>query len=67
MAQEMKVTELKRRALEVLAPRALSPDLFVVKLRGFEVLDEAETIAQSGAINGSIFLLTNRRRRAVRT
>jgi hypothetical protein len=34
--------------------------------RGWEVLDEGQSIADVGALDGSIFLLTNRRRRPVR-
>jgi hypothetical protein len=37
-----------------------------MKLRGLEVLDEGRTLAESGAIDGSIFLLSHRRRRPVR-
>ena len=57
---------LKRRALEALYPDYEYPEDFVVKLRGFEVLDEGATLAQVGARDGSIFLLTHRRRRPVR-
>ena len=39
---------------------------YVIKLRGFEVLDENVSLADAGARNGSIFLLTHRRRRPVR-
>ena len=39
---------------------------FVVKLRGWEILDEAASLADAGVIDGSILLLTYRRRRAVR-
>jgi hypothetical protein len=60
------VREVKARALEALAPGTTSPDAFVMKLRGFEVLDESESIERVGAIDGSIFLLTHRRRRPVR-
>lgn len=60
------VVNLKVRALEALSP--VSPDhhAFVLKLRGWEVLDENATLSDAGAKDGSIFLLTNRRRRAVR-
>lgn len=65
-----RVLGLKLRALATLypaggAPEAL-PDAFVMKLRGFEVLDENESLASLGAVDGSIFLLTHRRRRPVR-
>ena len=39
---------------------------FVLKLRGWEMLDENASLADAGAIDGSILLLTYRRRRAVR-
>ena len=39
---------------------------FVVKLRGWEILDEAASLADAGVIDGSILLLTFRRRRPVR-
>ena len=42
------------------------PDEFVLKLRGFEVLNEDVSLAEAGAIEGSIFLVTYRRRRPVR-
>jgi hypothetical protein len=58
------------RDVKVAALRDVSPgdDVaeYVIKLRGFEVLDESVTLAGAGARNGSIFLLTHRRRRPVR-
>ncbi len=60
------VRELKVRALEALYPVDEPAEAFVLKLRGWEVLDENATIADVGARDGSIFLLTYRRRRAVR-
>ncbi len=42
------------------------PEEFVLKLRGWEVLDESASLTDAGAIDGSIFLLTYRRRRPVR-
>jgi hypothetical protein len=59
------VAQVKQAAL-----RAVSPDddasEYVIKLRGFEVLDENVSLADAGACDGSIFLLTHRRRRPVR-
>jgi hypothetical protein len=60
------VASLKGRALEMLAPGAQSPDEFVLKLRGWEVLDESATLADIGVQDGSILLLTSRRKRPVR-
>ena len=54
--------------LEALYPEAtgeLHAD-FVVKLRGWEILDEGASLADAGVIDGSILLLTFRRRRPVR-
>jgi len=56
--------------VKLAALRAVSPDddasEYVIKLRGFEMFDEHVSIADAGARDGSIFLLTNRRRRPVR-
>lgn len=60
------VVTLKVRALEALYPQAEYHEDFVLKLRGWEVLDETATLADTGAIDGSIFLLTHRRKRPVR-
>jgi hypothetical protein len=60
------VASLKGRALELLAPGAQSLDEFVLKLRGWEVLDESATLADVGVQDGSILLLTSRRKRPVR-
>lgn len=60
------VVTVKRAALEALGAADEQPEEFVMKLRGWEVLDEGESLADSGAVNGSIFLLAHRRRRPVR-
>jgi hypothetical protein len=60
------VADLKRRALEELYPDALPTEEVYLKLRGHEVLDERATLREAGAIDGSIFLMTFRRRRPVR-
>ena len=58
---------VKRRALEALMPGAeLRDEDYVLKLNGWEVLDESASLAATGAVDGSIFLLTYRWRRAVR-
>jgi hypothetical protein len=57
---------LKRRALAALAPGSQFPEDFVLKLRGWEVLDENAPLAELGVQDGSILLLTNRRKRPVR-
>ena len=60
------VISVKRAALEALAPQADMAEEFVLKLRGWEILDERATLTDAGAIDGSIFLVAYRRRRAVR-
>lgn len=60
------VSVLKASALAALSVPDAAPDDFVLKLRGWEVLDENVSLTAAGAVNGSIFLLTHRRRRAVR-
>jgi hypothetical protein len=60
------VVTVKQRALAKLYPQAQSHESFILKLRGWEVLDEHATLRDAGATNGSIFLLTHRRRRAVK-
>ena len=58
---------VKRGALEALFPGSeLHAEDYVLKLNGWEVLDESASLAATGAVDGSIFLVTNRRRRAVR-
>ena len=56
---------MKVAALEELMPGADQRD-YVLKLRGSEVLDESRSLTDVGAIDGSIFLLTSRRRRPVK-
>ena len=60
------VINVKTRALEALFPDAQLHTDFVVKLHGWEILDETASLADAGVIDGSILLLTFRRRRAVR-
>ena len=58
---------VKRSALEALMPGAeLHDEEYALKLNGWEVLDESASLAATGAVDGSIFLVTGRRRRAVR-
>lgn len=61
-----RVSELKRAALTALFGAKADPQDFVLKLRGFEVLNEEVSLAEAGAIEGSIFLVAYRRRRPVR-
>lgn len=66
VAPDEPVVVVKQRALEALFPEAAMHQDFVVKLRGWEVLDESESLVNAGVLDGSILLLTHRRRRAVR-
>jgi hypothetical protein len=59
------VVTVKVASLEALFPEAQLHTDFVVKLRGWEILDEAASLADAGVLDGSILLLTYRRRRAV--
>ena len=59
------VKSLKELALKELYPDARNGEHYVVKLHGWEILDEAAPISSTAARNGSIFLITDRRRRPV--
>jgi len=59
------VKSLKQLALKELYPDAQKDDQYVVKLHGWEILDENVSISSTGAKNGSIFLISDRRRRPV--
>jgi hypothetical protein len=60
------VREVKMQSLAALYPDYDNADAFVMKLHGAEVRDEDASIAEVGAEDGSIFLLTFRRRRPVK-
>jgi hypothetical protein len=62
---EASVRSLKELAMRELAPDVARIDEYVVKLNGFEILDEGAPISSTAARNGSIFLITDRRRRPV--
>ena len=59
------VIDVKKAALEALFPGA-APEEMVVKLRGWEILDEMASLAHSGIVDGSILVMMFRRRRPVR-
>jgi hypothetical protein len=59
------VKSLKQLALRQLYPDSHHEDDYVVKLHGFEILDEDAPISSTPARNGSTFLITDRRRRPV--
>ena len=58
------VKSLKHLALQTLYPHVDEND-YVVKLNGWEILDENAPISSTDARNGSIFLISDRRRRPV--
>ncbi len=60
------VSALKRAALEAFNQPTHYAEDYVLKLRGFEVLDETAPVTVAGAREGSTFLLAHRRRRPVR-
>lgn len=60
------VLTVKVRALEALFPEAEMHGDFVLKFRGWDVLDEASSLGDLGIGDGAILLLTHRRRRPVR-
>ncbi|HUX32764.1 MAG TPA: hypothetical protein VMV51_02730 [Gemmatimonadaceae bacterium] len=60
------VETVKKRALEALFPQAQYHEDFVIKLNGWEILNERESLADAGVQNGAILLLMHRRRRTLR-
>lgn len=60
------VRAVKIHALERLQPDARAHDAYVVKFRGWEILDESVALRDIGARDGAILLVTHRRRRQVR-
>jgi hypothetical protein len=59
------VKSLKQLALKELYPDLKHEGEYVIKLHGFEILDEDAAISSTAARNGSIFLIADRRRRPV--
>ena len=60
------VVDVKTAALRALEPQSTHHAEFIVKLNGYEVLDEGVSLADAGVKNGSTLLLSYRRRRPVR-
>ena len=60
------ILDVKRRALTELVPDEADSEAYVVKVRGFEVLDETQTLEAAGVRDGSTLLITSRRRRPVK-
>lgn len=65
-APDTSVLALKQAALDAFIPIHQPTVDFVMKLRGFEVLDESQPLDVAGARDGSTFLLAYRHRRPVR-
>ena len=57
---------VKQAALDALYPTAKRAEDFVLKYKGWEILNERASLADAGVVDGGILLLTYRRRRAVR-
>jgi hypothetical protein len=56
------LAELKRAALDATKVRK-DPDEYVLKFRGYELLDESRTLADAGLVpNGAVIVLPRRRR-----
>jgi len=60
------VAEVKNAALEAFFPARSNSGDFVTKLRGFEILNESDSLEASGVRDGSTILLARRRRRPVK-
>jgi hypothetical protein len=60
------VISVKRAALDALYPEGIDPEEYVVRLHGFEILDESVSLVAAGVSDGSILLLVKRRRQPVR-
>ena len=60
------VSGVKAQALVVLAPDVPHPADVVTKLGGFEIRDEAKSLADAGVKDGSTLLLHMRRRQPLR-
>jgi len=60
------IRELKELAKDALMQEAHDVGELVMKLNGYEMLDEYASLADTGARDGSTFLLTYRRKRPVR-
>ena len=66
VAPSQPVLEVKLRAIEALCPDVEFHEVLVLKLRGWEILNESVSLAEAGVVDGSILLQTYRRRRPVR-
>ncbi|HTS89164.1 MAG TPA: hypothetical protein VMG41_11805 [Gemmatimonadales bacterium] len=62
---EAPLSEAKSRALALTHVRG-RPDQFLVKFRGAELSDEAQSLAQAGVVPNAALIVLRRRRRPVR-
>jgi hypothetical protein len=62
---ETPLAEVKQRVIDRIFPDQ-APGDFVLKLHGWEMLDEREALSAAGVVNGATLLLALRRRRPVR-
>ncbi len=60
------ILAVKERVLTALMPDEQFPEDYLVKIAGWEVLDENASLASAGVVPGSILLIGGRRRRPVR-
>ena len=60
------VADVQQRVVAELFPAGDLPADFVMKVKGWEVLDSRATLADTDVVDGSILLLAYRRRRPVR-
>ena len=65
-AASTSIREVKTAALDHFFPLGYDSNEIVVKLRGFEILDESRGLESAGVKDGSTLLLAKRRRRPVR-
>jgi len=63
---EARVSELKESVLAELYPKHEYAADYVLKFRGWEILDEQVPLSAAGITDGSILLVAYRRRRPVR-
>ena len=59
------VADLKRAALEATKVNR-DPDEYVIKFRGFELLDESRSLVDAGLVPNGALIVLPRRRRPVR-
>jgi hypothetical protein len=60
------VETVKICALEILDPSAGSHNEYVITNRGIKILDEGQSLASAGVVNGATLLIEQRHRRPVR-